>query len=438
MNRSAVIGGVLALVVLGGAVGGYLWYKKHQAPPAQGGTPAFEPADAVELVEATQKQWHPTADLVGTVIANRSVQVRNELAGVITSVGFTSGSVVEKGDVLITMDTSTEKADLDAANAAVRVAEAMIPQVDSKIHLAEIELNRMKSAMQGGAAVDFEIDKAQTEVDTQKADRVRWMAQIDQAKAQAAQVQTRIAKMTIAAPFRARAGMRSVHEGQYLAEGADVVLLQELTDTIFLDFAIPQEYAPRVRRGTTVMATGDLLGPDPVRIEVVAVDATVSYDTRNLRVRAVVDNSRGFLVPGMFVQVRVPIDTPKTYVVVPSTAVRRTAYASMVYVVQPDANGATRAHQRVVSLGQSIGEDVIVLNGLQAGEKIAAAGSFKLRDGAKILVGPPGGGQGGPGAPGAAAPEPGKAPDPKKAPDKAGVGAGGATEEQAAPAKSGS
>jgi membrane fusion protein (multidrug efflux system) len=404
MKRSTVVTGVLVVVALGLAAGGVYYVQKYlkKEPSQQAAPVAYEPSEAVELVEAREIPWQPTADLVGTVIANRSVAVRNELAGVITTVGFNSGSVVEKGDVLLTMDTSTEKADLDAANAAVRVAEAMIPQVDSRIHLAEIELKRMKSAMQGGAAVDFEIDRAQTEVDTVKADRVRWLAEIDQAKARAAQLQARLEKMTISAPFRARTGMRNVHEGQYLAEGGDVVALQELTDQIYLDFAIPQEYAPRVKPGTVVMATGELLGPEPVRIEVVAVDATVSYDTRNLRIRAVVDNTKGTLVPGMFVQVRVPIDAPKTFVAVPSTAIRRAAYATMVFVVSPDENGVERAHQRVVSLGQTVGEDVIVLEGLKAGEKIAAAGSFKLRDGVKVMVGPPGGAPGG--APGAGGP----------------------------------
>jgi membrane fusion protein (multidrug efflux system) len=156
-----------------------------------------------------------------------------------------------------------------------------------------------------------------------------------------AQVEARLAKLTIAAPFRARAGMRLVHEGQYLAEGASVVSLQELTDTIYLDFAIPQEYAPRVKPGVAVMATGELLGADPVRIEVVAVDATVNNDTRNLRVRAVVDNRQGALVPGMFLQISVPVEEPKRFVMAPGTGIRRSSYADSVEGrVRPWVEGA--------------------------------------------------------------------------------------------------
>jgi membrane fusion protein (multidrug efflux system) len=205
--------------------------------------------------------------------------------------------------------------------------------------------------------------------------------------------------------------MRTVHEGQYLKEGTDVVELQELTDQIYLDFAIPQQYAPRVKEGTTVMATADLLGSEPVKIKVVAVDATVNNETRNLRIRSIVDNTQGRLVPGMSVQVKVPIEEPKSYVVVPSMAVHRAAYANSVFVVTPEPDGQTfRAHQRFVTLGPTVGENAIVLQGLKPGERIAGAGSFKLREGAKVMVAPPGQ----PAQPGAGA-APGSSGPPTKA-----------------------
>ncbi len=402
MNRSAVV----ALVVFGAvllAAGGVALYRVRAndhggAPHGDAGAPAFEPPTAVEVVEAREVTWQPTADLVGTVIAIRSVTVRNELPGVVNAVGFDSGAVVEAGQTLLALDDSTDRADLAAAAANVRVSEAQVRSADSRIELAQLEVQRLKAAVAGRAVVELELDRAQTELATAQSERERWAAEVDQARARAAQVETRIAKMVIKAPFRARAGLRSVHEGQYLEEGATVVMLQELTDSVYLDFAIPQEYAPRVVAGTVVMATGELLGRVPVPIEVVASDAMVNFDTRNLRVRGVVANPGGVLVPGMSVQVRVPIEIPQQHVVVPSTAVRRAAYGSSVFVVAPDEYGTTRAKQRFVTLGRTLDQDVIVLDGLKAGERIAAAGSFKLRDGALVMVGPPPGAPAGPGA----------------------------------------
>ncbi len=205
-----------------------------------------------------------------------------------------------------------------------------------------------------------------------------------------AQVQVRLAKLTLRAPFRARAGLRYVHEGQYLKEGVTVVRLEEVSARIYLDFAIPQDHAARVRPGASVMATAAVLGPGPVKIEVVALDAAVDGDTRNIRVRAILDDPEGVLRPGMFVQLRVPVSDPQPYVVVPATAVRRASYADQVFVVVPgEKPEELRAKQRFVKLGPTIGDDVIVLEGVAAGEQVATTGSFKLRDGALVMPAAP-------------------------------------------------
>lgn len=406
MNRG-VLATVVAVLLVASAAGGYAFYKFRLASPGtaggpQGDAPAYEPEEAAQIVEVAQVMWQPTADLVGTVVAKRSVMVRNELAGVVRHVGFESGAVVEPGQVMLRQDDALERADLEAAQANVRVAEANVVQAASQVRLAQMELERVTRAGVQSVA-EMEIDRTRSRLDTAQAERSRWEAEVDQARARVAQVDARLAKLTMFAPFRARVGMRMVQEGQYLAEGVDVVMMQELADKIYLDFAVPQEQSARVAIGTRVMANAKLLGPDPVRIEVVAIDAAVNNETRNLRVRAVVDNPKGTLLPGMFIEVRVPIEAPTPQTVVPGLAIRRAAYANSVFVlVNDEQTGATRAKQRFVKLGSTIGENVIVLEGLKPGEKVAGAGSFKLRDGVKVMIAPPGG----PAAPGIAHQQP--------------------------------
>lgn len=385
--------GLVTIILLGVGVlaaGGYAVRRFVLTPPPPQGAAAaaFEPMEATQIVEARTVSWQPTADLVGTAFAMRSVMLRNELAGVVRHVGFESGDIVQEGQVLVQQDETSDRADLEAVKASVRVAEAHIAQADSEVKLADSELERLTSA--GARAIaEMEVDRARSRLDSARADRGRWVAEVDQARARVSQVESRLAKLTMRAPFKARVGMRTVHPGQYLAEGVDIVDLQEVSDKIYLDFAIPQEYTSRVAPGTVVVASAELLGAEPVRIEVVAVDAAVNYDTRNLRVRSIVDNSKGALVPGMFVQVRVPIEEPREFVTVPSVAIRRSAYANSVFVITSGEKDEARAHQRYVTLGQTIGEDVIVLKGVEAGDRIAAAGSFKLRDGVKVMIGPP-------------------------------------------------
>ncbi len=413
MKRSSAIAAGVLFVGLILAAGGLAFYKQQEISGAAAGGGGYEPMEAVDIVTVEQKPWQPTSSLVGTVFAIRSVVVSNERAGVITEVNFDSGSVVEAGQVILKQDDSTDRADLEAAKAGIRIAEANVAEAEARIDIAERVVARFNTTAANAIAAT-ERDRAESDLNIAKAERQKWLAEVDSARARVAQVEAALAKLTIRAPFRARAGMRTVHEGQYLAEGSAVVSLQEITDRIYLDFAIPQEYAPRVAPGTAVMATGELLGPDPVRIEVAALDATVNNDTRNLRVRAVVDNSKGLLVPGMFIQIRVPVEDSRPYTMIPSTAVRRSSYADAVFVVAADEKGAMRAAQRFVKLGPSVGDDVIVLEGLEPGERIAATGSFKLRDGVMVMqagAAPGGGPAGGPAGGGAG--------------DSAGEGAGG-------------
>lgn len=381
--RSSLLAGAAVFAGVAAVAGGLILFKVRSLQAA--GPPAWEPSEAVEVVEAREVPWRPMADLVGTVISLRSVEVQAELAGTIRTIGFSSGAMVEAGQVLVALDDASEQADMQHARASVRVAEASVAAADARLRLAQAELRRVTEIAEARIASEIDLDRARSEVDRTAAERVRTLAEVDQARARVAQVEARLAKLTLRAPFRARAGLRHIHEGQYLKEGVTVVALEEVSPRIYLDFAIPQDHAPRVQPGAVVMATAAILGADPVRIEVVALDARVDGDTRNIRVRAVLDDPRGVLRPGMFVQLRVPVEEPRPCVVVPATAVRRTSYADQVFVVVPgEAPEELRAAQRFVRLGPSVGADVIVLEGLRAGEQVAATGSFKLRDGGLV------------------------------------------------------
>jgi membrane fusion protein (multidrug efflux system) len=389
MKKSPIIATVVLFTGLAAAGAGLAAFKYLSVRQAMADEDHGEPASAVKAVAAEMITWQPTADLVGTVIAARSIDVSNELPGSVRSIGFGSGAVVESGDVLISLDDSTMQADLSAAQAGVRVEEAGLEVARSREALAALELERLRSAADASAASRVELDRAESEFKQASAERERSAAQVELAAARVRQIQAQLEKMVIRAPFRGRAGLRNIHEGQFLAEGASIVSLEEVGDRIFLDFAIPQEYLAQVTSGTSVLAKGELLGPEPVRIEVVAVDASVNNATRNIRVRAVVENRDDRLRPGMFVQIEVPVGGPQHVLVVPSTAVRRTPYSDQVYVlVEGEQPGTRRAMQRMVRLGPAVGEQAVVREGLKPGELVAADGAFKLRDGALVAVAP--------------------------------------------------
>lgn len=401
-KANAIAGGALiaGIVVIGGALAGW----KVLDMQAHANQASFEPPEFVDVVVAEEIQWQPRSRLVGTVIAKRSVMLANEVVGVVTEVGFDSGEVVEAGQTLVTLDSSTERASLASAEAAVRlaqaaveVAEAQIAAAESDVALAQNNHRRFNEAASQSSVsptetdrINAELEKALANLQRERAARERALAELDQAKARVTEIQTVIAKKTLHSPFRARASIRFIHPGQYLGEGTDIVELTELTDDIYIDFAVPQEHAAKVTPGMVVMAKSDVLGSEAVPITVVSMDATVNPATRNVRVRSSVPNPGYRIRPGMFVDVEVPTDLTRPVVTIPATAVRRAAFGPHVYVLTPgdlakDPSGALRAQQRMVTLGPDIGGRVIVTDGLRAGETIAASGSFKLREGCLVF-----------------------------------------------------
>lgn len=410
---------IVALV----AIGGGIWGWKHRPiKGADGNGGGGAPPEFVDVTAVRAESWQPSGRLVGTIVAKRSIALANEVVGVVTEIGFESGDTVEPGQVLVKLDTATEQADLAAAEANQRLAAAAIEVAQSDIRAAETGVEwaknnyeRYKGAPLQSVSVS-DVDRARTDLDKavaalerEKSMVIQKRAEADQAAARAQQIKTQIAKKTLKAPFRARAGIRTTNTGQYLAEGTAIVSLTELSEDIYLDFAIPQEYTYLVRPGTTVTAKSSIIGGGEgktAQIAVLSMDATVNPTTRNVRVRTVVPNPGFALKPGMSVDVEVPIGPSRPVVTVPTTAVRRASFGDHVFVLvpapppepgkgpPPDPKAppmppAMIAKQRMVGLGTNLGDRVIISSGLEAGEKIAAGGSFKLREGATVFEAPP-------------------------------------------------
>lgn len=387
-----VTAGLVLASILGVGAGLAVWkYASVKRAMAMPQPP--EPAEAVGQASVSTVRWRATADLVGTVIARQWVNLSSEVAGTVESVGFDTGSVVEPGHELIRLESRSQNADLAAAEASVRSAEAMVKVMEARKRLAESNVRRIAMAVEAKASPEADLDRARADMDQASADIDAARASVEQYKARAEQIRADLDKRVIRAPFRARASIRNVHPGQYLAEGAAVVMLQGLDDRIFLDFAVPQEYLSQAKPGFQVKAISSQF-EEPLTLTVVGVDAQVNPDTRNVRIRSEVADPEGRLRPGMSVDVRVPLSEEREYLAVPTMAVRRSSSGDHVFVIAPAEPGAMRAKQRFIKLGATLGDQTIVLEGLAEGEVVATMGSFKLREGALVMVGPPAGGAG--------------------------------------------
>jgi membrane fusion protein (multidrug efflux system) len=314
-----------------------------------------EPVELVSIATAEMRDHRRTTTSIGTVLSVRSITLRNEIAGTVRRVSLTPGRIAEAGTILVALDDSVEQAELRA--------------LDAQAKLAEITLARRETLLASQVIARDEVDQAR--------------AQNDVAHAQSARLRALIAKKVIRAPFRARVGLADVHPGQYLGAGAELTTLQGVSDDVHVDFAVAQGVAAGITVGSSVeVRTSD--GAEPLRAEVVAVDARVDPATRNALVRARLSAGAGAPAPGASVRVLVPVGPANGAVAVPVSALRKGPEGDHVWVIAPDAAGATRAHERKVESGPVLGDTVIVVEGLKAGEKVAATGSFKLREGVKV------------------------------------------------------
>ena len=335
------------------------WYKYSQIQAAIAFAAAFpEPVESVEGFTAHEALWQPTTRVTGQVIAIRSAIIEAEIGGTIVQVGVEPGAGVTSGQLLVRLDTSEERAELAAAAAEVEIAR--------------LALLRSERLLEAGLGAVEARDQARARFDAAEAASRRIAAIID--------------KKSLRAPFAAVASLHQLDVGQFLDRGEEVVRLVGTGDALWVDFTLPQAEA--------TLAMGELVAidrqggaGDPITGQVIARDSFVNEQSRNVRYRSLVDKGALDADPGAIVTVQAPLGPPRTATLVPANAVRRDAFGAKLFVLraaEEGARAAERAERRDVTLGPQRGDLVVIAAGLQPGERVAADGAFKLRDGALV------------------------------------------------------
>lgn len=354
--------GSLALfaAVIGIGLGLASWKRESLAGTAAAAASQPEPVEVVEASVVGRRDYQRSTTAIGTVLALRSVTLRNEVAGTVREVHLETGAVVEEGALLVGLDVAVEEAELAAARAQLALAETLLGRID----------RAQKS--QGASASD--VDRARAERDVAAANVLRIEAMID--------------RKLVRAPFRARIGLSDVHEGQYLDVGTALTTLQGVDEAVHVDFMVPQDVARALGVGASVEVV-DSAASTTFAGRIIGIDARVDERTRNASLRARVESAERLPAPGGSVRVRVPIGNPAEVFVVPVSALRKGPSGEHVFVIADDDAGVPRARLRRVDSGAVLGDEVVVLEGLERGERVASSGSFKLFDGMRVAVPPP-------------------------------------------------
>jgi membrane fusion protein (multidrug efflux system) len=152
-----------------------------------------------------------------------------------------------------------------------------------------------------------------------------------------------------------------------------------------VDFTVAQQVAAGLREGESV----DVLAPGalaPTQAKIIAIDARVDPTTRNAMVRARIERAADAPSPGASVRVLVQTGPLRKAVAIPVSALRKGPGGDQVFVIEMDKQGQTRAYARQVESGAMLGDEVVTYAGVNTGERVAASGSFKLRDGVLVAV----------------------------------------------------
>lgn len=320
------------------------------------------PPEIVTAAPAKAMAWENLLTATGSVVTVQGVTISAEVAGKLSRIEFESGTAVQAGQLLVQLDTSTEEAQLRAAEATAALAKA--------------NLNR---------STELFAQKAVSKSDFDLVD-----AQYKQAVAQADNLRAVIAKKTVRAPFAGRLGLRQVNLGQIMHEGDPIVILQTL-DPIYVDFSLPQQNLAAVTVDAVVRVTTDAAPGETFTGKVTALNPEVDTVTRSVRVQATLANPAEKLRPGMFANVELVLPSHEDVLIIPATAVLYAPFGDSVFVIDEKKNDKSGQMEKVlrqqfIRLGGSRGDFVNVVSGLKPGESVVTSGVFKLRSGMSVTI----------------------------------------------------
>jgi len=287
----------------------------------------------------------------GSVIANEEVELRSELPGRIVAINFEEGSRVNKGDLLVKIDDRELQAQVRKL------------QVDEK--QARDDLYRKEKLLELKAVSQEEYDRAFNLLGITQ-------AQLDLVK-------TQISKTEIFAPFSGQIGLRQVSPGGFVSSSTLVALMQQI-DPVKVEFAIPEKYREKVRKGTLIKFRVE--GVDSSFAgHVYAIEPKIDPTTRNISMRAICPNPGGLLVPGAFAKVNIVLDRLPDALVVPSEAIIPQLNSEKVFLCK---NG--KAKSQIIETGIRTEHEVQVIRGIQPGDTVITTAILQLREEMPVKV----------------------------------------------------
>ncbi|KAB0268659.1 efflux RND transporter periplasmic adaptor subunit [Microvirga brassicacearum] len=359
MKRRLVVTLVFVLAI--GLCAGLIWFNFFKERMIKDFFANMKPpAQAVSSAKVEAKTWNPAIGAIGTARAANGVELAFETAGIVKEIQFKANQNVTKGAVLVQLDDTVERADLQDVQANVKTAESAF--------------ERAKTLSSRGYGTEANFDQAS--------------AFLAAARSRLARLQATIEQKALKAPFSGVIGIPRIDVGQYLQPGTVIASFQDL-DSMKVDFTVPEQVAADVKLGqevhvgvseTNLPFSGKVIGKDP----------RVDPKTRLVSVQALVeDNKDGSILPGQFLHVEVVLPPQPNIVTVPQTAVVTSLYGDYVFTIDEEDKAGEKVlttKQVFVKTGRRRGGAIEVVSGITPGQLVVASGQNKLQAGSTVKI----------------------------------------------------
>lgn len=339
--------------------------------------PAALPAPVVQVIEVTATNAQMSTEIIGQLDSPQNVEIRARVEAFVEKMLFTEGTEVKEGAPLFLLDKKPFEERLAAAN-------GMLAEAIAQLHKYEKDVARLKPLAEKKAIPQQDLDNAEASVEVGK-------AAVLSAKAQVESATLDLGYCTVNAPISGLIGAKQVSIGELVGKGQPTLLATMSTlDPIWFYCAISE--AQYLKAEAEVRRTGRQVSELPVTLiltdgsvhpakgKFVFIDRAVDVKTGTLRVRAEFKNAEKLLRPGMFGRIKVDLGVRPDSLPVPERAVAELQGKNFVWVIGSD----NKATQRPVKVGETLGESVLITEGLKAGERIVVEGLQKVREGVPV------------------------------------------------------
>jgi HlyD family secretion protein len=381
---------------------------------ASGNDLAFSERDIrkvpVKVLKLEERDFSSTLSLMGTINYASKADVSSEIGGVLSSVNVEEGDVLQKGQVIAVIDSTLLQAQLKQAQASLEMAEIDLRKSEYEMRKAEAEVESTRITVEKlkdyfdtqkklftiGGITQSKLDEAEIRYQKSLADyktaledlrslqvksnqgRIEAEARVIRARADVDEIKARIEKSTIRAPISGIVSSKRKWTGESISinPGDSVIVTIVDTKDVYAEADLNERNLGSVKVGQQAEVIADAYPDLSFTGKTHLISPTIDRDSRTVKVKVKVSNDKQLLKPGMFVRVKIVLDSLQNVVAVPQEAVITTEDGrEMVFVIIDEV-----AFLREVQTGLKRDDWVVIHKGLKVGEKVVVEGQERLRD----------------------------------------------------------